>query len=104
MGKTGDIKELTTLLSLALTHKIGSQVNPNEIYTEKYKKESEEFVKEAEKISLRQNWNSYDKNNIKNILRKKLRSKLTTRDFLNNKKFDLMDTEIKNILKRLGLQ
>ena len=76
MGKKGDIDELTTLLSLALTHRIGSFVNPNEIYSEKYRKESDAFLKKALKISLTQNWNISDKIKIKNLLEKKLRESL----------------------------
>ena len=103
MGKRSDIKELVTLLSLALIHKIGSLVNPNEIYSEKYRKESDAFLKKAIKISIRQNWNKEDKINIRELLRRKLRSDLEIRDFLDNKKFDLMDKEMDNILESLSL-
>lgn len=103
MGKRSDIKELVTLISLTLTHRIGSIVNPDEIYSEKYKKESDAFLKKAIKISVRQNWNKEDKIKIKELLKKKLRSDLENRDFLNNKKFDLIDKEIDDVVKLLGL-
>ncbi len=103
MGKRSDIKELITLLSLALTHKIGGLVNPGEIYSEKYQKESNAFLKKAIKVSLRQNWNKEDKINIRDLLKKKLKSDLEKRDFLNDKKFDLMEREINNALKSLSL-
>lgn len=103
MGKNSDISELTTLLSLALTHKIGSIVNPNEIYSEKYRKESDAFLKKAIKISLRHNWNKYDKIKIRKLLEKKLRENLEKRDFLDNKKFEFMKEEIDDVLKFLNL-
>lgn len=103
MGKRSDIKELVTLLSLALTHRIGSLVNPNEIYSEKYQKESDAFLKKAIKISLRQNWNKDDKIKIREFLKKKLRDDLEKRDFLDDKKFDLIDKEINNVLESLDL-
>jgi|SRR3989344_800983 len=103
MGKKGDISELTTLLSLALTHRIGSIVNPNELYSEKYRKESDAFLKKAVKISLRQNWNRYDKIKIRGLLEKKLRESLEKRDFLDKKKFEFMKEEIDDALKFLSL-
>ena len=103
MGKKSDIKEMATLLSFALTHRIGSLVNPDEIYSEKYKKESDAFLKKAVKISLRQNWNKDDKIKIKELLKKKLKDDLERRDFLDNKKFDLIDKEINNVLGSLRL-
>lgn len=103
MGKRGNIDELTTLLALALTHRIGGLVNLNEIYSEKYRKESDVFLKEALKISLTQNWNINDKIKIKNLLEKKLRESLEKRDFLDNKKFDLIEKEINNVLVSLSL-
>ena len=104
MGKKSDISELTTLLSLALTHKIGSLVNPNELYSEKYRKESDAFLKKAVKVSLRQNWNENDKIKIKEILEKKLKESLERRDFLDNKKFEFINEEVNSVLKLLGLK
>ena len=103
MGKKRDIKELVTLISLALTHKIGSLVNPNEIYSEKYRKESDSFLKKAIKISLKQNWNKDDKAKIKELLKKKLKDDLKKRDFIDDKKFSLIDDEINNVLSLIGL-
>ncbi len=103
MGKRGDINELVTLLSLALTHRIGGFVNPDDIYSEKYLKESDAFLKKATKISLRQNWSKYDKAKIREFLKKKLREGLERRDFLEDKKFKIMDKEINNILRLLDL-
>lgn len=103
MGKNSDINELVKLLSLALMHKIGGLVNPNEIYSEKYRKESDIFLRSAEKIYLRRNWNKDDKITIKEFLKKKLRDSLEKRDFLDNKKFSFMNKEIDNVLKTLDL-
>ena len=74
MGKKKDINKLVTFLSLGLVHRIGSIVNLNEIYSEKYKKASEVFLKNAVKISLRYNWNKIDKVEIRELLKKKVTS------------------------------
>jgi len=103
MGKTSDIHELTNILAKALRHRIGAMVNSNEIYAEKYAKDADLLVKEAKKTALRQNWNSYDKNQIKNELKKKLRIELENKDFLDSKKFDIMDEEMNKVLKELEL-
>ena len=103
MGKKRDIKEMVTLISLALTHKIGSLVNPDEIYSEKYKRESDSFLKQATKISLRQNWNKDDKAKIKEVLKKRLKDDLSKKDFIDDKKFSLIDSEINSVLNSMGL-
>ena len=103
MGKKSDINELVKLLSLALVHRIGGIVNPNEIYGEKYRKESDAFLRSAEKISLRQNWNRDDKIKIREFLKRRLKDGLEKRDFLDDKKFEIMDKEIDNVLKLLDL-
>ena len=99
MGKKDDIEQLINLMSKALRHKIGSIVNENEIYATKYAKDAENIMKEAEKIANKQNWNSYDKEKIKEKLRKKLEKELKEKDFLDNKKFDLMNEEIDKALR-----
>jgi len=104
MGKNKDISELTNLMSKALRHKIGSIVNKDEFYANKYAKDAENIMKEAEKVLLRQNWNNYDKVKIKEQLRIKLQKELKEKDFLDNKKFDIMDKEISEALKEFGLE
>ena len=99
MGKKDDIDQLTNLMSKALRHKIGSIVNENEIYATKYAKDAENIMKEAEKIANKQNWNNYDKEKIKENLRKKLEKELKQKDFLDNKKFEIMDKEINKALR-----
>src|SRR3989344_9458213 len=99
MGKKDDIEQLTNLMSKSLRHKIGSIVNENEIYAQRYAKDAEGIMKEAEKIINRQNWNNYDKAEIKEILRKKLKKELEEKDFLDNKKFEIMDEEVSKALK-----
>ncbi|MAG47595.1 hypothetical protein CL617_03240 [archaeon] len=103
MGKNKDLEELTNLLSKALRHRIGSIVNENELYADKYAKDAEVLFKEAEKVILRQNWNSYDKTKIKEKLKPKLKKELEQKDFLDNKKFDIMDHEINRTLKEFNL-
>ena len=103
MGKNKNIEELTNLMAKALRHKIGSIVNKDEFYAGKYAKDAENIMKEAEKVLLRQNWDSYDKLKIKEELRVKLRKELEQKDFLDNKKFDIMDNEIEKALKEFDL-
>ena len=103
MSKNQNIHELTNILSIALRHKIGSIVNKNEIYAQKYAKDYEIFLKEAVKISLKENWNDSDKIKIKNELKGKLRDELEKREFIDNRKFDIMGKEINNILEVLKL-
>lgn len=103
MGKKNDIDELTNLMSRALRHKIGSIVNKDEFYAEKYAKDSENLMKEAEKVLERRNWNREDKIKIKEELRKKLFKELKEKDFLDNKKFDIMYKEIEKALKEFNL-
>lgn len=103
MGKTSDIHELTNILAKALRHRIGAIVNSNEIYAEKYSQDADLLIKEAQKVVLRQNWNSFDRVMIKNELRKKLKAELEKKDFLNNRKFEIMDEEMNKVLKEFEL-
>lgn len=103
MSKKGKIQELVNLLAIALRHKIGSMVNPDEIYAQKYAKDAELLMKEALKVSIGINWNIQDKAKIKEGLKKKLKLELESKDFLDNKKFELMDEEIGKALKILGI-
>lgn len=103
MGKNKDIQELTNLMSKALRHRIGSIVNRDEFYSGQYAKDAENIMKEAEKVMLRHNWNKDDKAEIKELLKEKLRKELEEKDFLDDKKFDIMEEEITEALKRLGL-
>jgi len=103
MGKKDDIDELTNLMSRALRHKIGSIVNENEIYAAKYAKDAEIIMKEAEKITSKKNWDNDDKEKIREKLRKKLEKELIEKDFLDDKKFEIMDEEIDKALSDLGV-
>ena len=104
MGKNKDIQELASLMTKALRHKIGSIVNKDEFYANKYAKDAEVIMKEAEKVLLRQNWNNYDKVKIRGQLKAKLLKELKQKDFLDNKKFEIMDDEINNALKEFYLK
>ena len=97
------MQELTNLMSMALRHKIGSVANKDEFYANKYAKDAEVIMKEAEKVLLRQNWNAYDKAKIKEQLKIKLRRELEQKDFLRNEKFEIMNEEIDKALKKFGL-
>ncbi|PIN95022.1 hypothetical protein COU53_01305 [Candidatus Pacearchaeota archaeon CG10_big_fil_rev_8_21_14_0_10_30_48] len=103
MSKNQNIHKLTTVLAISLRHKIGSIVNKDEIYAQKYAKDYEIFLKEAVKVSLRENWNEKDKTKIKNELNSKLRDELKKKEFIDDKKFDIMEKEIDQILGVLKL-
>ena len=103
MNKKDTINELTNILAVSLRHGIGSIVNDKEVYAQKYARDAEVLLKEAEKISLMINWNQYDKVSIKEILKKKLKEELEKKDFLSGKKFDIMDKEIEKALVFLKL-
>ena len=90
-------------MSKSLRHKIGSIVNENEIYAERYAKDAEGIMKEAEKVIKKHNWDSSDKSEIKERLRNKLKKELEEKDFLNNKKFEIMDEEISKALNIFGI-
>lgn len=101
MGKRDKIKELTNILAIALRHKIGATVNSNEIYAGKYARDADVLIREAEKVNFGENWNSSDKDMIKRELKKKLILELEKRDFIDNKKFNFVDSEIELVLDRL---
>ena len=103
MGKRDNIEQLIKFLTYAVVHRIGSIVNIKEIYANKYKKESEGFMKSAKEVSFKENWNNYDKTNIKEKLKNKVYNELLKRDFINEKKFEIMDAEIEKVLDELNL-
>ena len=104
MGKKDNIRKLVIFLTLSLSHKIGGIVNENKIYVEKYRKESVNFLNNAKKVALKENWNIQDKKIIKERLRKELMEELNKRDFLDNRKFDIMEEEMNKALKSLDLK
>ena len=103
MNKRKLIDTLSTLIAVALRHRIGSIVNKNEIYSQKYAKDADTLLNEAKKLSLELNWNSYDKQRIIEESRRKLRAELESKRFLNEKKFEIIDDELNNALRELGL-
>ncbi|MFH1053592.1 MAG: hypothetical protein V1740_04225 [Candidatus Woesearchaeota archaeon] len=103
MGKKDDIEKLTNLMCVALRHRIGSIVNQDELYSPKYAKDADSILKEAEKVVVKQNWNDHDKKIIREKLRKKLKKELIDKDFLDDKKFGIMDREIERALEEFDL-
>lgn len=103
MNKRKTIAELTNILAIALRHRIGSIVNSNEIYASKYAKDADVLIKEAQKLSLRQNWNKEDKQEIKKQTKEKLRVELEKKDFIENRKYTLIDKETHDVLLSLNL-
>ncbi len=90
-------------MAKALRHRIGSIVNNDELYASRYARDAESIMKEAEKVMLRQNWNRDDLKRIKEQLRVKLRKELEEKEFLDSKKFDIMEDEMASALKELEL-
>ena len=90
-------------ISLTLRHKIGSIVNGNEFYANQYAKDAEVLLNEARKVAAEKNWNREDKQEIKRQFRIKLEKELREKEFLDSKKFDVMDEEIEKTLKEMGL-
>lgn len=103
MSKAKNFQKLINLLIVALRHKIGSIVNEYEIYAQKYAKDAEILLNEAQKVALRENWNLYDKIKIRETLKKKLKAELESKTFLNDRKFKIMEREMDKILKEFGL-
>ncbi len=103
MSKKKELTKLVNLMCISLRHKIGSIVNENEFYANKYAKDSEILMKEAEKILIKQNWSKEDKTEIKKRLSEELKKELEKRTFINNKKFEIMDEEIKKALEEFEL-
>ena len=103
MNKQDRINELTKLLTHSLSHKIGSIVNKEDYYAEKYSKEAINFFNLARKVFEDGNWNNNDKIKIKIELKRKLINELERKDFLDKKKFDIMEEEMDNTLKELNL-
>jgi len=104
MSKQNTIDKLIKLLAHAISHKIGSIVNKDDHYAERYSKEAINFFNLAMRASEEENWNLYDKSIIKKLLNKKLISELSKREYLDVKKFDLIDKEIEKALDELGLK
>lgn len=104
MSKSKNFQKLISLLVVALRHKIGSIVNEYEIYAQKYARDAEILFNEARKIAIKENWNQYDKDKIRETLKKKLKSELEIKTFINDKKFEIMDKEMDKILGEFGLK
>jgi hypothetical protein len=103
MSKSKIIEELTNLLALSLRHKIGSIVNKEDLYSTKYANESEVLLNKAKSNIFGIKFNFYEKIEIQEKFRKKLKKELESKTFLNEKKFEIMDEEANKILKELGL-
>lgn len=101
MNKNRVIEELTNLLSRGLRHKIGSIVNAEDLYASKYAKDADSFFQEAEKVSQQVHWNAEDHIKIREILKKKLYDELVKKEFINLRKFEIIDEQIDDILKKL---
>ena len=104
MWKNQTMHELINLLAVALRHKIGAIVNSNELYAQKYSRDADLLISLAEKSKDKENWNIYDKKEIKEKLKKQLEQELKEKEFINDKKFELVDSEIAQILRKLDLE
>ncbi len=61
------------------------------------------FIEQAKDIKQKENWNNYDKEEIRKEVKTETIKELNQRMYLDNKKFDIMDHEIDKSLKDLGL-
>lgn len=103
MSKEDILDKTVKLLAHAISHKIGSIVNKDSYYAEKYAKEAINFFNLAKRASLEKNWNKDDLIAIEKSLRKKLIEELKEKYFLDNKKFEFVDIEVKKALRELEL-
>lgn len=103
MSKKQILDELTTMLAVSLRHKIGSIVNNESLYAQKYANDAETLFMQAEKIKQQANWNSNDKKLIREILKKKLKKELDDKSFLSDKKYEYIDSEIDKTLNSMNL-
>ncbi|MDO8509399.1 MAG: hypothetical protein Q7S27_06995 [Nanoarchaeota archaeon] len=103
MSKDDGLNKLVKLLTHGLSHKIGSIVNKDSYYSEKYAKEAINFFNLAKKVSIEGNWNRKDLDLIEKLLRKKLIEELKAKSFLDEKKFEFVDFELEKCLKELEL-
>ena len=69
----------------------------------KYAKDADILLNEARKVALKENFNLYDKQEIKSLLEVKLKKELESKPFINEKKFELMNKEIETALKEMSL-
>lgn len=103
MGKRDNIRELAVFIMQAIAHRIGHIIDPNAIHAEKYRKEVINLMDRAKKVKIREHWNYSDLAAIKIEVKNKLVKELTRREYIDNKKFDIMDEEIEKALKELEL-
>ncbi len=101
MGKKAVIEEFTNLLAVALRHRIGSIVNNNEIYAQKYARDAEILINEAKKIVIGISFNIYEKKEIREKLEKKLKNELESKTFIDSKKFEIIGGEIEKALREI---
>ena len=103
MSKSGYIEEIATILATSLSHKIGAILGKDKLYRRKYYIEfiqRKEFAKE--KI-VSCNLNPQDKQIIKEKIAYRLRKQLEKKEFIGDEKFNLIDSEINELLNELGL-
>ena len=103
MSRSKIIEELTNLLAIALRHKIGSVVNENEIYSQKYAKDAEVLIEQAKKNMGGINFSIYEIKEIINKTNIKLKKELESKPFLKDRKFEIMNVEMNKVLNELGL-
>ena len=103
MSRNKLIEEFTNLVAVALRHRIGSIVNENELYAQKYAKDAEVLLYQAKKIMLGIKFNIYESKEIITSLKIKLKKELESKPFLKERKFEIMESEMNKALKELEL-
>ncbi len=103
MGKSDTVQELARLIGLAVAHSIGYILNPSSIYADKYRKEILNFMSLAAKTRDKEHWNVSDLRLIKAKAIEETNYELSRRDYLDLRKFELIDGEIEKMLRELEL-
>ena len=103
MSKRKAIEEIANIVGIALRHKIGAAINPDAPYAKKYMSEAERAISEAKEKVLHINFNTEDKRELEDKIKKKLQKELEQRPFIGAEKFSLIDAEIAFVLKQLEL-
>ncbi len=103
MGKRDNIKELAVFITQALAHRIGRIIDENALHAEKYRKETLNFMKLAEQVKMKENWNSSDLILLRETVKNNLERELARRTYIDNRKFDIMGEEIEKVLRELEL-
>jgi len=103
MGKSAKIEEVVNRLAVALRHRIGALLGTNKDYAKRYLYDSIELINQAREIVIDLHLNVEDKQELKIKLSHKLQKELEVKEFIPEKKFQIMNSEIDKVLRELGI-